>query len=226
MVNVDDIIQMFTDRVFKDKSMQSLRSKISKDGTFEDVEEYAKLLGEILDDTIKDVPIDELEPILEALTKLEGKYINGVSAFVQQRMNKELGTELGAVIEEKTQNLVLETYKQSKYIENPEDLYTKLKNSAITENLKQVDNFQKKNAEFHSNIGFNVTVTRIYDEIGLRDRTQPCQWCLSRCGVDVPYDEAIDRGMFERHEGCGCKIIYKTVDFTSVQRRKGAWTYE
>ena len=226
MVNVDDIIQMFTDRVFKDKSMQSLRSKISKDGTFEDVEEYAKLLGEILDDTIKDVPIDELEPILEALTKLEGKYINGVSAFVQQRMNKELGTDLGAVIEEKTQNLVLETYKQSKYIENPEDLYTKLKNSAITENLKQVDNFQKKNAEFHSNIGFNVTVTRIYDEIGLRDRTQPCQWCLSRCGVDVPYDEAIDRGMFERHEGCGCKIIYKTVDFTSVQRRKGAWTYE
>lgn len=226
MVNVGDIIQMFTDRVFKDKSMQSLRSKISKDGSFEDVEEYAKLLGEILDDTIKDVPIDELEPILEALTKLEGKYINGVSAFVQQRINKELGTELGAVIEEKTQNLVLETYKQSKYIENPEDLYTKLKNSAITENLKQVDNFQKKNAEFHSNIGFNVTVTRIYDEIGLRDRTQPCQWCLSRCGVDVPYDEAIDRGMFERHEGCGCKIIYKTVDFTSVQRRKGAWTYE
>lgn len=226
MVNVDDIIQMFTDRVFKDKSMQALRSKISKDGSFEDVEEYAKLLVEILDDTIKDVPIDELEPILEALTKLEGKYINGVSSFVQQRINKELGTELGAVIEEKTQNLVLETYKQSKYIENPEDLYTKLKNSAITENLKQVDNFQKKNAEFHRNIGFNVTVTRIYDEIGLRDRTQPCQWCLSRCGVDVPYDEAIDRGMFERHEGCGCKIIYKTVDFTSVQRRKGAWTYE
>lgn len=226
MVNVDDIIQMFTDRVFKDKSMQSLRSKISKDGTFEDVEEYAKLLGEILDDTIKDVPIDELEPILEALTKLEGKYINGVSSFVQQRINKELNTELGAVIEEKTQNLVLETYRQSKYVENPEDLYTKLKNSAITENLKQVDNFQKKNAEFHNNIGFGVTVTRIYDEIGLRDRTQPCQWCLSRCGVDVPYDEAIDRGMFERHEGCGCKIIYKTVDFTSVQRRKGAWTYE
>lgn len=226
MVNVDDIIQMFTDRAFKDKSMQSLRSKISKDGTFEDVEEYAKLLGEILDDTIKDVPIDELEPILEALTKLEGKYINGVSSFVQQRINKKLDTELGAVIEEKTQNLVLETYRQSKYVENPEDLYTKLKNSAITENLKQVDNFQKKNAEFHSNIGFNVTVTRIYDEIGLRDRTQPCQWCLSRCGVDVPYDEAIDRGMFERHEGCGCKIIYKTINFTSVQRRKGAWTYE
>lgn len=226
MVNVDDIVQMFTDRVFKDKSMQALRSKISKDGSFEDVEEYAKLLGEILDDAIKDVPIDELEPILEALTKLEGKYINGVSSFVQQRINKELGTELGAVIEEKTQNLVLETYKQSKYIENPEDLYTKLKNSAITENLKQVDNFQKKNAEFHSNIGFKVTVTRIYDEIGLRDRTQPCQWCLSRCGVDVPYDEAIERGMFERHEGCGCKIIYKTINFTSTQRRKGGWTYE
>ena len=226
MVNVDDIIQMFTDRVFKDKSMQTLRSKISKDGTFEDVEEYAKLLGEVLDDTIKDIPTDELEPILEALTKLEGKYINGVSSFVQQRINKELGTELGAVIEEKTQNLVLETYKQSKYVENPEDLYTKLKNSAITENLKQVDNFQKKNAEFHSNIGFKVTVTRIYDEIGLRDRTEPCQWCLSRCGVDVPYDEAIERGMFERHEGCGCKIIYKTINFTSVQRRKGAWTYE
>ena len=226
MVNVDDIIQMFTDRVFKDKSMQTLRSKISKDGTFEDVEEYGKILGEILDDTIKDVPIDELEPILEALTKLEGKYINGVSSFVQQRINKELGTELGAVIEEKTQNLVLDTYKQSKYVENPEDLYTKLKNSAITENLKQVDNFQKKNAEFHSNIGFKVTVTRIYDEIGLRDRTEPCQWCLSRCGVDVPYDEAIERGMFERHEGCGCKIIYKTINFTSVQRRKGAWTYE
>lgn len=225
MVNVDDIVQMFTDRVFNDKKMKALRNKISKGGSFEDVEEYAKLLAEVLDDTIKDIPTDQLEPILEALTKLEGKYINGVSSFVQQRINKELGTDLGAVIEDKTQKLVLDTYKKSKYTET-EDLYTKLKNSAITENLKQVDNFQKKNAEFHSNIGFKVTVTRIYDEIGLRDRTEPCQWCLSRCGVDVPYDEAIERGMFERHEGCGCKIIYKTINFTSTQRRKGAWTYE
>ena len=56
MVNVDDIVQMFTDRVFNDKKMKTLRNKISKGGSFEDHEEYAKLLAEVLDDTIKDIP--------------------------------------------------------------------------------------------------------------------------------------------------------------------------
>ena len=33
---------------------------------------------------------------------------------------------------------------------------------------------------------------------------------LDYCGTDVPYDEAYQHGMFERHPGCGCVITSKS----------------
>ena len=98
-------------------------------------------------------------------------------------------------------------------------------NQQITQNLKQVDSFIRSNASFQSKSGLSVKVSRYYYDVGLRNRTQKCAWCLERCGVDVPYVDAVRMGMFERHEGCGCKIVYKS-ERTSYQTKKGAWKHE
>ncbi len=76
-----------------------------------------------------------------------------------------------------------------------------LANSAVDETIK-------RNAEFQSKSGVEVTVTRYYDGVGLKEGS--CKWCEDREGRDVPYQEALARGMFQRHPGCGCSLTYKS----------------
>ena len=75
--------------------------------------------------------------------------------------------------------------------------------------MKVADDNLKKNADTAENVGMEVTVTRRYDGVGLSGGRE-CKWCLSRCGEDMPYREAKDKGAFERHPGCGCEIDYIT----------------
>lgn len=71
-----------------------------------------------------------------------------------------------------------------------------------------IDITQRANAKFHEGAGMDVTVTRIYDGVGINHREDSCEFCLSRCGTNVPYKQAVAMGMFDRHDGCGCKIVY------------------
>lgn len=74
----------------------------------------------------------------------------------------------------------------------------------------------KDNAQLSEDLGYEVTVDRTYDGVGVHDGKDPCQWCLEREG-HWSYGEALSNGVFERHPGCGCEIIYKTSD--KVQRQ-------
>lgn len=82
---------------------------------------------------------------------------------------------------------------------------------------KAMDDSLKHNAENASGAGLEVRVTRIYDGVGLSNGRR-CEWCLERCGEDMPYQEAYQKGAFERHEGCGCIIEYVS--------KKGEKTYQ
>ena len=94
-------------------------------------------------------------------------------------------------------------------------------------NYNYVDKSIQKNAEFQTSAGLTATVTRRYDGVGLHDGKQACQWCLSRAGSNVPYREAKQRGMFERHEGCGCTIEYVSAKgIRTRQYGKGSWYNE
>ena len=63
------------------------------------------------------------------------------------------------------------------------------------------------NATFQNNVGYTVTVERIYDEVGVHNRKDACEWCLEREGT-WEYQDALAQGVFARHPGCGCTIIY------------------
>lgn len=76
----------------------------------------------------------------------------------------------------------------------------------------------KDNAGFQQNVGYEVKVVRIYDDIGLRNRTQPCQFCEEREG-EWDYNTALELGVFARHPGCGCTIIYNAEKGPQLQTR-------
>ncbi len=92
----------------------------------------------------------------------------------------------------------------------------------VTKINSRVDDIEKINAEFQSDAGYKRTVPRYYDGVGLSEG-RVCEWCLDKCGVDVPYDEAYEQGMFARHEGCGCIIEYNNNGERSYQSSKGGF---
>ena len=95
----------------------------------------------------------------------------------------------------------------------------------LTENLalSEVDRTMAENGEFQARSGLRVLVTRTYDDVGLKNG--PCQWCLAREGRDVPYKQALGRGMFQRHAGCKCLIEYVTEKYAyrSAGMKKSDW---
>lgn len=76
----------------------------------------------------------------------------------------------------------------------------------------------KHNAENASGAGLEVRVSRQYDEIGLHNGKDKCDWCLARVCDNVTLEEAYRIGVFQRHPGCECVIEYTS--------RKGIKTYQ
>ena len=221
-MEVKEVLENFKDLVFKDKKLNTFRSSIKNGGTFEDVEEYAKRLAELMVESLKGLPEGtDLVPFLKELGNQQRTYINSAYEVIQRAMNKAIEVDLNPILAKSMQEVTINALKKTNTNEmDILDIVKSLEIPQITQNLKIVDTNIRSNASFQSKNGIQITVSRYYDDIGLRNRTQKCQWCLQRTGVDVPYQEAVNRGMFERHEGCGCKIIYKT-NKTLVQTRKG-----
>ena len=90
-----------------------------------------------------------------------------------------------------------------------EELRNALTDPTITAVRKFYDDFQMENAKLRDELGLETTVVRVYDGVGLKGGSEPCEWCISREGVYSCAD-AMDNGVFERHPGCGCTIEYHT----------------
>lgn len=92
--------------------------------------------------------------------------------------------------------------------------------------LKVEDDSIRENAYASENLGLEPRVTRIYDNVGVHNGKDVCQWCLDRCGENMPLSEAYAKGSFERHPGCGCELLYTTQKGTQRQTdwRTNTWT--
>lgn len=89
------------------------------------------------------------------------------------------------------------------------ELDNALTDPVIAANRKFYDDFQKENAELRTDMGFREIVVRQYDDVGLHNGKDTCEWCVQRAGT-WDYAEARDNGVFERHPGCGCTIEHYT----------------
>lgn len=94
-------------------------------------------------------------------------------------------------------------------------------NKVETDSRKDVDDSIKENASVAENTGLEIRVSRRYDGIGIHGG-KDCQWCLGRCGENMTLQEALEKGAFQRHTGCGCEIEYTSAKgVTRVQSWAG-----
>lgn len=193
--------------------------------TYPEVQELAKMSGEEIGNAVyqyvKENPgeftEEELMDLIPDVLQINHEYVSEACEVAQEQINKKAGVGLKPAKPDFDRVRASDLAKVI-LTESEEAARAKSANNSMHE----VDEAIQKNAELHDNVGLNVTITRRYDGVGLRDRTKACSWCLARQGT-WGYRDALDNGVFERHVGCGCTIIYKTSRFTHMQTRAGGW---
>ena len=224
-MNTDDfkiIWGKFRTQVEKNKKLKRLY-KLAEEGraTYEDARALSSVFSDIIVDSAVDVYPGQIDAIMQALQdgtlgKQYFKELSGYVTQVQRSYNESLGIGLKPVEVNTNRQLVSNDFVAG---EDYQKAVSAMRRRSELSSNQFVDYAQKANAEFQSN-DFKITVSRIYDGIGLSDN-RSCKWCLERCGRNVPYEKAVAMGMFQRHEGCHCVIEYNNNGTKTYQSGKG-----
>ncbi|MDD6561379.1 MAG: hypothetical protein PUF17_10520 [Lactimicrobium massiliense] len=207
-----------------DSAAKKMLQKINSGAaTYEDLQTFSNWMSTNIVKLASESFPEDSQAVLDTLNDMSVcrnyfSHIDEAIKRVQKSMNEAAGIGLQPVSMNHPRQLMDATTSAS---DNYAADIQKFSQALIDTSQKHVDLAELKNARFQAGAGCEVTVTRKYDHVGLRNRKQACAWCLARVGTDVPYKEAVARGMFERHEGCGCTIIYHSEKGTTVQRKAG-----
>lgn len=223
MNDITDIWESFIQQIASHKKIKELSNKLENGkATYSEAQEYSSVLSNCLVNFIsKEFPTDSSQ-VLEALENATicKKFFNQIDDYtysMQNSLNTSNNIGLNAVKVVKPKQIINDEFNLSNdYDKAIDDLSSQAELSAN----KHIDTIQQANAKFQSKVGYEVTVSRTYDGRGLSDK-RSCKWCLERVGHNVPYKQAVSRGMFQRHEGCHCVIEYNNNGEKSYQASKG-----
>ena len=220
---LDLMLKAFRKAIGNDPISSKFQAKVKKGiARYADVLKYAERTGIHLTDTLKaqimtaypnGIPPDVLQQLLRDGCRTVLDRADQVQKVINQSAGIRMNPVQVPIDDDRIRGLV-EHIKDSDVLDETKNLITNLVES-------HVDDAIKDNASFQLNSGMEVTVTRRYDDVGVNHRKDDCQWCLDRCGENVPYKEAVAMGMFQRHPGCGCIIEYNTSKGT---QRQADWT--
>lgn len=236
----EKIKKEFDKAIKSDSELNNISKAIeSGNATYKEANEFTKRLTELLAKSVNKYANENTLPnghfyqnigdaVLEPLLRQCYEEIAKQCASVQKAINDM------AKINIKPQEPDYDEYRSFEVVNRAnsfpvynEEAQKSTEKTMESTNYNYVDKSIQKNAEFQTSSGLTATVTRRYDGVGLHDGKQACQWCLSRTGSNVPYREAKQRGMFERHEGCGCTIEYVSAKgIRTFQNRKESWYNE
>lgn len=231
---MNDIVQgaksVYLRLIENDAELIRLRKLIeSGKSSYEAAQKYSERSGQLAKKAISQVSKGDLTVTQEILNPILEANYQDVMTVASQAQN--------VIYEAANVNLKPatisydNTYAEdiSAKLENYDDVDEALnviENTFISASQNYVDEIGRRSAKFMDESGINVLVSREYDDVGVHTTDKGggdvCQWCLDRCGTDVPYDEAYEMGMFERHPGCGCIITYATKKRVVIQG-KGDW---
>ena len=140
-MEVIDAVNKFKDLVFKDAKTQNIRKVIRNGGSYMDVEDYAKRIGELMAKSLEGVPEGtDLVPFLTELGEVQRKYINSACEFVQKTMNEAIGVDLNPILAKSIQQVTINTLKGKNITEQKiSEVVDSLINAQKTQNLKLVD---------------------------------------------------------------------------------------
>ena len=201
---------LFLEKVKKSSKVQKLMKAIGdRSTTYSDAQEYSSLLSDLLVQSVSEIYPTNSEDVLKALKdsyfcKSYFSHIDNYVYSMQKVMNQANNIGLNAVKPSLKTQLVND---DTVYTDNYDLDIKRYKDLVELSGNKRVDTIQQANAKFQDKAGYGITVSRKYDGRGLSDG-RTCEWCLERVGSNVPYKQAVSRGMFQRHEGCHCIIEY------------------
>lgn len=228
---MNDIVPELLEKIQKQfqadlKNNQKIKSILLKQKRgmidYTDSLEFAKEIGNILKDSLKENIDEELLPdgkmyyniaqrILEPTIKNNFDIIADQCEKTQNILNKKakIGLQSAKIDynEEKTRSII-------DYISNAESYSQREKSflSAIVTNAKSiVDDSVKNNADLHYKTGLNPKIIRTA-------RGKTCKWCQAVAGI-YDYKDVKNTGndVFRRHANCDCTVIYDPGDGSKAQ---------
>lgn len=224
MADVNQIIRVYGKKIRASKALNFIAENAS---TYQDAQSFASEAAEILCDVlgryidINTVTQEEAFQIFTGALKTNHEEVVRICAKVQQRINNKAKVGLRALTPsfnaEKARGLAMAITDAE---EISEDYFRRL---VVNNSIGVVDETIRKNAEAEENAGMVVHITRTYDDVGLHDGKEPCQWCLDREGEWDNYEDAYNAGAFERHPGCGCVITYEVGKTRTWANSAGTW---
>lgn len=199
-----------------DKNIARMYARIA-DGsaTLQEVSTFATMSGRhianILVTNLPEGAITEAEAIelIPPALRSNHQYVADVAKRVQDVINESNGIGLKAIEPEFDTNGATRIAQGVAGYENVLEHGEEITAEIINASRKVVDRSFEINAGYFDGAGLETTVQREYDGVGLHDGRDECGWCLDRAGV-WSYAEAKEAGVFQRHVGCGCDIVYMT----------------
>lgn len=231
---MNDIVQkaksVFLRLVENDTELIRLRKSIeSGKADYEAAQKYSERSGQLAKKAISQVSNGDLTITQEILNPiLEANYqdVLNVASQAQNVIYETANVNLKPATVSYDNTYAEDISSKLESYDDVDEALNVMENTFISASQNYVDEIGRRSIKFMDESGINVLVSREYDDVGVHTTDKGggdvCHWCLERCGTDVPYDEAYEMGMFERHPGCGCIITYATKRGVVIQG-KGDW---
>lgn len=194
-----------------EKRLKKLNIKAT---SYEDVNDYAVALGEILT-TVFNIHITEnpgeiIEQILNDRLKENHRLITDFGRMVQDILNKQAKIGLVAQIPEVNQNRIDGLI--SRLIEGDfEDNKWLLGSPIVNFSQAVVDDMVRKNAEFHFHSGMSPKIVR-------KETGKCCKWCKNLAG-SYRYP-GVPKDVYRRHQNCNCVVEY----YPGKGKKQNVWS--
>lgn len=231
---MNDIVQkataVYLRLIENDTELIRLRKSIeSGKASYEAAQKYSERSGQLAKKAISQVSNGDLTVTQEILNPiLEANYqdVMNITSQAQNVIYESAKVNLKPATVSYDNTYAEDISSKLESYDDVDEALNVMENTFISASQNYVDEIGRRSAKFLDESGINVLVSREYDDVGVHTTDKGggdvCHWCLERCGTDVPYDEAYDMGMFERHPGCGCIITYTTKRGVVIQG-KGDW---
>ena len=196
------------------KIKKALQSLIDNKATYEDANEFAIEVGEILSDvlskniTVKVLPDGKMyyniaDRLLNTTMNKNYSLISDFTADIQTELNHQAGLKLKGQKPELNQSRIDGIVERLSTAEEFESIKWILNEPIVNFSQSIVDDAVRTNAEFQTKAGLGPKIIRKPD-------SKPCDWCRNLVG-EYDYNEVSDQGndVFRRHDYCRCTVTFE-----------------
>lgn len=190
------------------KALQSLKDNKA---TYEDANEFAVEVGEILSEvltkniTVKVLPDGKMyyniaDRVLNPTMSKNYSLISDFAVDIQTELNHQVGLRIKGQKAKLNQDRIDGIIERLVAADNFDDIKWILGEPMVNFSQSIVDDTVKANVEFQAKAGLKPKIVR-------RPDSKPCKWCQSLVGEysypNVPAD------VYRRHSSCKCTVEYK-----------------